>query len=69
MAGQGGGQKGLGGEQAGRRSAAAEADCRSLADSQGLTISSGEVAANARPAIRSSDRPDGARGILRGRAR
>lgn len=43
--------------------------CRSHADNQGLTISSGGVAATARPAIRSSEMPGGARGILRGRAR
>lgn len=42
---------------------------RSHADSQGLIISSGGVAANAKAAIRSSSRPGGARGILRGRAR
>lgn len=77
MAGQGGGQSDPGphmvAEHAPCRSVAL-AGCRSHADNQGLMISSGGsvvvVAANARAAIRSNDRPEcGARGILRGRTR
>lgn len=71
LGGQGGGQRGSGLSQRGRKSTAEEAVWRSVARSDSQGLFGGEVAvANARPAIRSSDRPvGGPRGILWGKAR